>query len=293
MTSWQQLKLNTDGHTAERVSAWLEDRGALAVTLSDAGDTPVLEPDPQQEILTLWPSSQVCALFERSTDLAPLIDALAQQFIVDVLDPEVLADENWLLRCRDQFKPMQFGQRLWVHPSWHEPPDDQAICLQLDPGIAFGTGAHATTHLCLTWLESADLTGKTVLDYGCGSGILALAALKLGAAKVWAVDHCEQAVSATQANVQANGYSAAECQAHLPATLPPIQADVIVANILLHPLQTLAKQFASLQAPGADLVMSGVLTSQRTALESAYQAFYNTRQVLAREGWIAFHAQRQ
>ena len=196
------------GDEVEAVSELLTELGALAVTLHDAADQPLYE--PPLGTTPLWAQTEIVVLFEADTNIESVIAALRavpgvhaplQYTISDV------EDKDWQRECLDQFKPLKFGERLWVCPSWHEAPEPDAVNIILDPGLAFGTGTHPTTALCLEWLDGCAVQCRDVLDYGCGSGILALAAAKLGAAKVWAVDHDPQALTATRANAEQNGLS--------------------------------------------------------------------------------------
>ncbi len=252
----------------ELLSDALEETGALSITLTDQYDDPILEPAPGAA--PLWPNVVVNALYmeEKEANLAlTIVSEAFSHFSYSIHD---LPDQDWERTCLDQFKPQQFGKRLWVCPSWLTPPDLEAVNLILDPGLAFGTGSHATTSLCLTWLDKADLKNKQVIDYGCGSGILALAALKLGARHVHAVDIDEQALLATQDNAFNNDIPATDLTVSQPDTLnKPV--DVLIANILLAPLLALKTRFRGLLNDGGILVVSGLLAEQVPILIEAYQ----------------------
>ncbi|HET7370206.1 MAG TPA: 50S ribosomal protein L11 methyltransferase, partial [Gammaproteobacteria bacterium] len=258
---WKELQFPLENLDAERVEAALEELGALAVTLEDAADDALLEPAPGEQ--PLWPSSRVRALFDADQDVAAIAATLRAQLGGAALpDPQItqVADQQWETAWRRDFKPMRFGARLWVCPSG-EPAPDGAIVVRLDPGLAFGTGTHPTTALCLEWLAQAPLAGQRVIDYGCGSGILAIAAAKLGADRVYAVDYDAQALTATRENAAANGV-ADKIETISPELFGDVTAEVLVANILARPLVELAAQFASLVKPGGRIAVSGVLQAQ-------------------------------
>lgn len=258
--SWIQVYADVPKRFAEGLSDSLEAIGSLAVTLGDAADTPIFE--PPIGTTPIWSDTRVMGLFsaDRDTDqLLALLKARWPQLVDYPVKIEVLEDKDWVREWMDQFVPIQFGERLWVVPTWLEPPHADAVNLMLDPGLAFGTGGHATTALCLTWLSQADLAGKTVIDFGCGSGILACAAGKLGAGRVIGTDIDPQALRASEQNALENQV---RLELYLPEQMPEVQADVLVANILFNPLKMLAPQFLALLKPTGILVMSGILTTQ-------------------------------
>jgi len=236
------------------------------------------------------------ALFTADVDRAGLVHALAD--LVPELAPDHIAfrevaDQDWTRAWMDQFQPMRFGRRLWIYPWNIDLPagDDDAIVVRLDPGLAFGTGTHPTTALCLEWLDAADLSEKTVIDYGCGSGVLAIAAVKLGAARVIAVDNDEQALVATRDNAERNGI-ADKVEVYTPGTLPAEAADALVANILAGPLHDLAPLFARLLKPGAAIALSGILRGQEGELLSRYEEWFDELAADAREDWIRIRGLR-
>jgi ribosomal protein L11 methyltransferase len=202
-----------------------------------------------------------------------------------------VAEQDWTRAWMDQFQPMRFGRRLWIYPWNVEPPADAAatVIVRLDPGLAFGTGTHPTTALCLEWLDAADLSGKTLIDFGCGSGVLAIAALKLGCAHVIGIDNDEQALVASRSNAERNGVSA-QLDLQLPEAVAPMQADVLVANILAGPLHELAPQFAACLRPGGSLVLSGVLEGQQSELLTRYAQWFSDLHAAAREEWLRISA---
>ncbi len=260
----------------------LEAAGALSVTLTDQYDDPILEPAPGAA--PLWPHVVMQALFADTADAEQAGSLLSATHPGLNYSIETLPEQDWERACLDQFHPQQFGSRLWICPSWHTPPDPDGVNLILDPGLAFGTGSHATTSLCLTWLDKANVTNKQVIDYGCGSGILALAALQLGAAHVHAVDIDDQALLATQNNATSNGILAAQLTVSQPESLET-QVDLLLANILLAPLLTLKSRFRALLKKDGTLVVSGLLAEQVPALIEAYQADFIHYESVIHNGW--------
>jgi len=287
------LQLTID--LGEREPAPYEDAlfelGAVAVTLEDAADDPVLEPAPGET--PLWPTVVVKALFDPDTDPAAITRALAGA-LPDSPPPrfEVLADQAWERVWLEDFRPMRFGRRLWVCPGGLPAGDDDAIRIELDPGLAFGTGTHPTTALCLEWLDGQDLAGCSVVDYGCGSGILAVAAAKLGAARVVAVDIDPQALIATRDNAQRNRVAGALTVTGEPA-LAPRNADVLLANILAGPLVELAPRFAEALVPDGRLALSGLLPGQADAVTAAYRPWFHIETITTRDGWVLVSARRR
>jgi len=270
---WIQIKLNATNDNAEAIGDMLmEETGAVSVTFLDAKDTPVFEPLPGET--RLWGDTDVVALYEADMDTSLILqqikasNMLAEGFAHKV---EQVEDKDWEREWMDNFHPMQFGRRLWICPSWREVPDPQAVNVMLDPGLAFGTGTHPTTALCLEWLDNLDLTGKTVIDFGCGSGILAIAAIKLGAAKVIGIDIDPQALLASKDNAARNGVED-QIEVYLPKDQPEgLLADVVVANILAGPLRELSPIIKGLLKPGGQLAMSGILDTQAESVAEFYR----------------------
>ncbi len=293
--AWIQLKFDYKNPDADSLSDYLMELGALAVTFLDAEDKPILEPKPGET--PLWEHLVVLALFEADVDTNS-IDATIQahdfaQHIGQQYEWEIIRDQDWERSWMENFKPMQFGERVWIVPSWCEAPEPDAVNIKLDPGLAFGTGTHATTALCLQWLDGADLTGKTVIDYGCGSGILAIAALLLGAEKVYAVDIDPQAIEATKQNLQRNGIESDRLILGLPEQVELPQADILVANILAEPLRQLAESIAnSVQADG-NLVLSGLLETQAEELNSLYSQWFEMDKAKVQEDWARLSGTKQ
>jgi ribosomal protein L11 methyltransferase len=284
--AWLELKLALGGLDAERVEDALMEAGALSVTLEDAGDEPIYEPDADKP--SLWSDTRLTALFPADAAMDAVTAQLKTDLGVAELPPyriEPLEDRDWAREWLKDFKPMRFGTRLWICPTAYTPPDPTAINLILDPGLAFGTGTHATTALCLEWLDSAELKDRLVVDYGCGSGILAIAAARLGAQKIWCVDNDPQALVATRDNGSRNGVTE---QLHicLPPQFPAMQADLLLANILAGPLVSLAPLFVAHLKPGGRLVLSGILKSQEADIRRAYGADFAELETAVKDDWI-------
>jgi ribosomal protein L11 methyltransferase len=291
--AWLELKLALGGLDAGRVEQALEDVGALSVTLEDAGDEPIYEPDADKP--SLWSDTRLTALFPADAHMDSVVMRLTSELGLKALPPhriEPLEDRDWAREWLKDFKPMRFGERLWICPTAYMPPDPSAINLILDPGLAFGTGTHATTALCLEWLDSAELKGALVVDYGCGSGILAIAAARLGAATVWAVDNDPQALVASRDNAARNGVTD-KLHICLPPAFPAMQADLLLANILAGPLVSLAPLFAAHLKPGGRLVLSGILKTQEPDIRRAYEAEFAELESQAKDDWIRIVAVRR
>ncbi|EKO3628547.1 50S ribosomal protein L11 methyltransferase [Vibrio metschnikovii] len=292
---WIQIKLNATNENAEAISDMLmEETGALSVTLLDAKDTPVFEPLPGET--RLWGDTDLLALYDAEVDtpsiLAQIRDSqlLADDFSYKI---EQIEDKDWEREWMDNFHPMKFGERLWICPSWRDIPDPNAVNVLLDPGLAFGTGTHPTTALCLQWLDSLDLSGKTVIDFGCGSGILAIAAIKLGAAKVIGIDIDPQALQASRDNAERNGV-ADKIEVYLPQNQPEnLVADVLVANILAGPLRELSAVIKSLIKPSGLLAMSGVLNTQAEDVATYYRDQLDIDPIIEQEEWCRITGRKQ
>jgi ribosomal protein L11 methyltransferase len=278
--------------SSDAVEAALLEVGASSITFVDRGDEPVLEPKPGE--VRLWSDTLVRALFQESSDAALNLDRLAS-----VLGPHVtqtarvraVQDQVWERAWLVGWKSLRFGRRLWVCPRAAEAPEDpQAIVVRLDPGLAFGTGTHPTTALCLQLLDSLPIQGRSVIDYGCGSGILGVAALKLGAAQVIAVDLDPQALIATRDNAHRNGVAHSITVQRIEAELP--RAFCVVANILAGPLIELAPKLTLACEPGGHLLLSGLLKTQAYAVKGAYASGFDMVQVIERDEWCCIHARR-
>ncbi|EHD23484.1 MULTISPECIES: 50S ribosomal protein L11 methyltransferase [Brenneria] len=283
---WIQLKINTSGSHAEQLGDALIESGAVSVTFQDTHDTPVFEPLPGET--RLWGDTDVIGLYDAETEMADVIAALEQEPLLGAgfqHKIEQLEDKDWEREWMDNFHPMRFGERLWICPSWRDIPDPTAVNVMLDPGLAFGTGTHPTTALCLQWLDGLDLQGKTLIDFGCGSGILAIAALKLGAARAIGIDIDPQAIQASRDNARRNGVSE-RLELYLPQDQPAdLGADVVVANILAGPLRELAPLISDLPKTGGRLGLSGVLATQAAGVAEAYQDKFRLDPVAEKEEW--------
>ena len=269
--AWHQLSVVTDEHTALELSDFFGELGAVSVTYSDAEDEPVYEPAIDQ--IQIWSNTRVIALFELDTDPDVVRTLACNQFIGHPLEQwraEVIQDQAWERAWMEHFRPMHFAGKLWVCPSGQEVVEHGQVCMTLDPGLAFGTGTHPTTALCLEWLASHDLRNKVIIDYGCGSGILAVAALLLGAEHAHGVDIDPQALEATQYNAKKNGVldKISYC---LSEQFDEVQAEVVVANILAKPLIELAAAITALVKPGGQLILSGILNEQAQWVADAYR----------------------
>ena len=278
-----QLTLELGKTDPEKAEAALFAIGALSVTLEDAADDPILEPAPGA--LPLWPTVNVKALFDGTTSQQQVIDALTEQLDspVPVHRFELLADRHWEREWLKDFHAMQFGERLWICPDGQRPDDADAIIVDLDPGLAFGTGTHPTTAMCLQWLDQHAPQGHSVIDYGCGSGILASAALKLGAAHVHGVDIDPQALLASRDNAERNHVSAALTLSLNDHDLQP--ADLVIANILAGPLESLAPRLAELTKANGHIVLSGVLTEQAQAVQNRYATWFDMQPITTQGDW--------
>lgn len=303
--AWPEVGVPATPASADALEAWLFEAGALTVTLHDARDDDdiehaILEPAPGE--VRLWDSLTVVGLFAQDTDDAAVAAALTHAATAQGLTlPEYrltrLADQVWERAWMDAFQPMRFGDRLWICPTHREVVDASAISIRLDPGLAFGSGTHATTAQCLEWLgrDTArtlePFAGCHVVDYGCGSGVLAIAAALLGAETVIAVDIDPQALEATARNAQANGV-----QGRVIIGQPSIlveQVDIVLANILMGPLEKLAGTFASKVLPGGRLILSGLLESQSEVLRLRYNPWFEFAPGKSRDGWALLQATRR
>ena len=282
-----ELKLQIEKDVADALDELLLDHGALAVTYEDAEDHPILEPGPGET--PLWQQIVLTALFDDDIDTEATLASLQNSPIWPAGGHarfQPVADQDWVRAWMDRFKPEAFGKRLWVCPSWHPVPAEATVPLLLDPGLAFGTGSHPTTRLCLQWLDGADLDGKHVLDYGCGSGILAIAAGKLGAGRLTAIDNDPQALLATRENAARNAIDPELLTVALPPLADDFRCDVIVANILAEPLRQLAPAFARWLPAGGKLVLSGLLAEQGAELQQRYGRWFDNLVSTQHEDWI-------
>jgi ribosomal protein L11 methyltransferase len=268
------------------------DLGALAISYSDCGDEPVLEPAPGE--LRLWPQTRLQALFAAEADGRALSETLAHELLLEDgrIATELLADRAWEREWLRDFHALRFGQRLWVCPHHEQVEASDAVVIRLDPGLAFGTGTHPTTALCLEWLDAHMAAGRRVIDYGSGSGILGIAAALLGAAQVDAFDIDPQALLATAENASANGVGERLRVHQLAARLPP-RADLVIANILASSLCSLVADFAPRLGAGGQLLLAGILAEQADAVAAVYAPWFDVAPCGAREGWVALAGSRR
>ena len=288
--SWLELSVRVSRQNAPLVESLLQNEPVLALTLTDDADDPVLEPGVGET--PLWPSVCVTALFSGDTPVESLARLLSLVPGVDwphQVSFRKFEDQQWERVWLDRFKPMQFGSDLWIVPGEAEIPASAVYALHLDPGLAFGTGTHPTTHLCLEWMDGHDFTqngdGEAVVDYGCGSGVLGITAAIKGAKTVVCVDNDPQALTATFDNAQRNGVQAI-VKGLAPEQFKPQQADVVLANILAGPLLELAPRLSANVRPGGSLVLSGILEEQADEVENAYAASFPELQMKVMDGWV-------
>ncbi len=294
--AWQELRLTTDSKQAEAYSDALFDLGALSVSIEDAAaDTADEKPifgEPGEPVDQLWDNSIVLALFDVDMDVDAIVATAAATLKLAAPSYVIVnvADQDWVRLTQSQFDPIPISPRLWITPTWHECPDPAAVSIQLDPGLAFGTGSHPTTRLCLQWLDSNIASGENVLDYGCGSGILAIAALKLGAGETDGVDIDTQAMIASTQNAEQINVVG---QFYLPDSAPSKTYDVVVANILTNPLKALAPLLASRCRSGGRLVLSGILAEQAHEIVAIYNEWFDFTAPAEHEGWVCLSAVRK
>jgi ribosomal protein L11 methyltransferase len=289
--SWLTLSIHADASYAEALSESLLENGALSVDMLDAdADTPdeqAIFGEPGEPVSTVWQHNLLNALFESNAAVTQILQTSCANLGISPVPAykiETLEESDWVRLTQAQFDPIRISQRLWIVPTWHTPTDPTAINIALDPGLAFGTGSHPTTRLCLRWLDKHLIDGKTVLDYGCGSGILAIAAMKLGALSTVGVDLDQQAVQASRDNARANQVHA---EFYLPESASLLQYDVVVANILTNPLRALAPLLAGATKTGGRIVLSGVLDEQANEVMRIYAQWFDMGPAEIEDGWAS------
>lgn len=288
--SWMQVRFHTGAAEVEALENALLAAGALSVTLQDDADQPILE--PELGTTPIWDNTQVIGLFEASRNSNELLQDIAAAFQAEGghelprHKTELVEDKDWVRAWMDDYHPMPFGQRLWVCPSWREPPQPEAVNLLLDPGLAFGTGTHPTTALCLRYLDREVQGNELIVDYGCGSGILGIAALLLGAKHMVGVDIDPQALTATRDNAGRNGIADDRYEIYLPADTPAVQGDITVANILAGPLVELGPHIASLTRSGGKLALSGLLAEQAEEVSACYSQWFDMTPAQQQDDWV-------
>ena len=293
--SWQQLVCYTLKTEHESIESAMEDAGALSITWQDAKDTPVLEPLPGEQ--KLWNDLIITALYEHDADLNALTKQLfdnQEAWHIHKFYCEIVEDQDWERVWMKDYHPMQFGDNLWIYPSNYDLPElsaeNQQTIIKLDPGLAFGTGTHPTTALCLEWLDQNPPKNLTVIDYGCGSGILAVAAIKLGAKHIVATDIDPQGLIATKDNMLRNNILNQQISCYLPDDCPSDQVDLMIANILCGPLTELYPRLSSLTRSGGTIVLSGLLEEQKDQLIETYSASFTDFDIQVLDGWVRLSA---
>jgi len=290
---WVQLIVETEPKLAERLSDLLTEMGAAAVTMEDEADQPLYEPRVGET--PLWNRTRLTALLDAEQSVSEMVDGLERSLAPEPLPPwrtEILEDQDWSRAWMDDFQPMRFGERLWIVPSWREPEDLGAVNIMLDPGLAFGTGTHPTTRLCLEWLDGRGPIRGRVIDYGCGSGILSIAAAKLGADSVLGVDNDPQALISTRENALRNGVADTVGTA-APDQVSDEPGDIVLANILAGPLVTLAPELARLTRRGGSLVLSGILAEQARTVAAAYDSWFDLESPVQEQEWVRISGVRR
>lgn len=287
---WLSVTLTIDAANVEALADVLLEAGAISVDVTDARagtpDEHALFGEPGEPIAGEWESSRVSALFAEAEDVATRVTAAVRAAGFDpasAIEIAHIADQDWVRATQNQFQPVRVSSRLWVVPTWHVPPDPRAINLVIDPGLAFGTGTHPTTRLCLKWLDANLRGGESVLDYGCGSGILGVAAVKLGAARATGVDIDPLALLAARHNAMQNQVSMEFVGAEDGAPEP---ADIVLANILANPLKLLAPLLARMTRRGGRILLSGVLEHQAREVEDVYREAFNLAPAKHEDGWV-------
>jgi ribosomal protein L11 methyltransferase len=291
--NWIQVQARVKAQQVEPLEEALMAAGAVSFTMQDGADQPLLEPELGS--IPIWDDTIVSALFESDTNMEQALSLAKDVYKaytnteLPELKTDILENEDWTRKWIENFKPISLGTRLWICPSWTAPPDPNAVNLMLDPGLAFGTGTHPTTSLCLEWLDKTDVHGKTVVDYGCGSGILGIAALLLGAKRVIAVDNDPQALIATEENARRNGIDQGEIECHLPQDCPQLEADIVLANILAQPLYSLFPTLSGLCRSGGEITLSGILREQADDLNAHYMQDFTMQPPAFLEDWSRLH----
>lgn len=293
---WIAAELLLDSQTVTLFADALLEQGAISVDVTDArsgsGEEQAIYLEPGEDVAIAWGDNRIVGLFDTGADVRHAVAAAATAAglaAMPAYSTYKIADQDWVRLTQSQFDPIAVSPRLWIVPSWHAARDPAAVNIIMDPGLAFGTGGHATTYLCLEWLDRYLQSGQSVIDYGCGSGILAIAAAKLGASTVTGIDIDTQALQTSRYNARHNGVQARFVDAN---AIDLEAADVVMANILSGPLKVLAPLLAGLTRPGGRLVLSGILTAQADDLMSIYRHWFDMRPAVHREGWVRLEGKR-
>lgn len=290
---WLQLTITTERDCAEPLEDLMLASGAASVTLQDNADQPILEPALGET--PLWDQVRLTGLYDAEVDTDRIGERLAQAWgkPLPAHHWEQLEDKDWEREWMSHYQAIRCGDRLWVCPSWQAPPEPDKVNLMLDPGLAFGTGTHPTTFLCLQWLDRQPLEGLELVDYGCGSGILGVAALLLGAKRVVGVDIDPQALTATKANAERNQLAENAMPVYLPEHCPQGQADMVLANILAGPLVKLAPKLQQMTRDGGQICLSGILANQAEAVMAAYRHWFDFDPIAQQEEWVRLTATKR
>lgn len=284
-----EVSLRLERHQYLATEILLDELDAVSISIVDAEDTPVFV--KELNTTPLWPSITLTALFLEDVDLAHVQNTIEEALAAPIeLSKQKLEEQDWQKKWMQNLQPIQFGERLWVCPSWITYPDPFAVNIQLEPGLAFGTGTHPTTELCLQWLANYPLSGKSVMDFGCGSGILSIAAYYLGAKQIIAIDHDPQAIQATRANAIKNNVNLDKLNTIL-ADRPTDQCcDVLIANVLLLPLLEFNTDFAKVMLPTSKIILSGILESQLEQVKQVYQTTFKLDNIHSKNEWLLIEA---
>lgn len=283
---WLQLQITSSPNEANAIESAMMQTGASAVTMEDNADQPIFEPNIGET--PLWSATRITGLFEASINTESTLEQFKKKYRKELSSCRwhILEDKDWEREWEKNYHPIQCGDDFWICPSWIEPPDKNATNLMLDPGLAFGTGTHPTTFMCLQWIAKQDVSNKDVIDYGCGSGILGIAALLRGAQQAIGVDIDPQALLSTQNNAKANGIAEKSFPVFLPKNAPSQACDLVLANILAGPLVELAPTILALVKPGGSLCLSGVIKSQQQSIIDAYAPALIFDEISQNEEWI-------
>ena len=289
--SWLQLELETNQVFGEELSVLLEEFGAISISLTASSDEPIFDEDAENN--TLWDKTKLTALLNSKCDVDSLLIKLHKNLGSDAIHShkiKFLKDKDWIHEFKSKYQPIFFLNKICISPSWCN-PESEIPTIILDPGLAFGTGTHPTTSLCIEWLCQNDLNDKIIIDYGCGSGILAMVAAKLGAKQVFAIDIDEQALNTAKDNIVNNGLHEKILISHPKNIIIP-KADILVANILKNPLNKLLKEFSSLTKSGGHIILSGLLAGQAKQCLVVYETYFNMNKPVLRENWASLHGVR-
>jgi ribosomal protein L11 methyltransferase len=286
--NWLQLNLKVSKDNADIWSDALTDAGAVAITMEKADDQRIFELSPDHK--PMWQHINLLALFHADLNPLEIQEQLSSQIDFTLANWQIIVEDDWINKWHDYAQPMSFANNLWVCPSWCAIPDPTANNIILDPEMAFGTGSHATTALCLDWISRNTVPGSSVIDYGCGSGILGIAAAKLGAAIVYAVDIDPIALDVSNSNAIKNNIDLNMFSTYLPQQLPALKVDLVIANILANPLVELAPTLAALLKKQGQIILSGILQEQAELIISRYAQWFSGFEVTEQDGWVRISA---